>query len=463
MPYRVLASILCAGSLLAQDWALQAASPRPPAAHDAAMAFDAGRTHMVWFGGATSYAAWPPSVLAQTWVQDATGWSQRTPAATPPARQRHVMAYVPSLQAVVLFGGIDGNGSPLNDIWWYDGTNWQTQYSSNAPPGRADAAVLADGGITVFGGWSPTLGHLADLWSWSQWTGWSPGPITNAPPPRRGAAIARMTRPAPAPVYWETVTVLHGGRNDAQIFDDTWQLSYQWSQIPGTGGPARHGHSLATHPTRNQLFLTGGTSPTGPTQDLWRFDGTRWYVVPTATLPTAVVNPTVAMDPRDGSLLRVGGGVGSPANGVGDSVWRFQQPFGDVDYAGSWCTALPVTGELYAMPAARGATWQTWMYVNSGHFMQYAIFAVGFDDTDWNGVPLPMSLLPLGLPCQLRVDPVVTPMAPIQFGTFGSQCSYELPIPDVPALYGIELFAQGFLGDVAGIHVASRRARVVVW
>jgi len=70
------------------------------------MAFDG--TNVILFGG---YDGKGP--LADTWRWDG-GWTNVTPAVSPPARERASMAFDGT--HIILLGGYDGKG-PLADTW----------------------------------------------------------------------------------------------------------------------------------------------------------------------------------------------------------------------------------------------------------------------------------------------------------------------------------------------------------
>lgn len=192
------------------------------------MAFDSGRGITVWFGGMPSPGAFPPPVpFGQTWLRQNGTWSQSAPAVSPAARSQHAMCYYPTRNIVVVFGGVDSSNSPRNDIWWYDGQNWQTTYYSNAPASRLGAAMAAGGasgaqGLLMFGGWSPVSGYLNDTWTWDPQTGWWQFQQTAAAPsPRRDAAMAEVVLGPPLP--WQSTHLLHGGTDGSQqVMADSW-------------------------------------------------------------------------------------------------------------------------------------------------------------------------------------------------------------------------------------------------
>jgi cysteine-rich repeat protein len=99
----------------------------PTHVETADMAYDRARARLIRFGGYPSSA--PYGEGGGTWAFAATSWTQLDPAATPPAREGPRMTYVDSLQAIVVFGGIQHVEQPewpmFNDLWSWDGTTWR--------------------------------------------------------------------------------------------------------------------------------------------------------------------------------------------------------------------------------------------------------------------------------------------------------------------------------------------------
>ena len=88
------------------------------------------------------------------------------------------MEYYPQRAAVVLFGGVDSNGSLLNDTWEWNGTSWVSIGSHTAPAARMGHAMSYDPGegstplrghwgeIILFGGESASGLKLGDTWAY---------------------------------------------------------------------------------------------------------------------------------------------------------------------------------------------------------------------------------------------------------------------------------------------------------
>ena len=88
------------------------------------MAYDQARGVTVLFGGDTGNAGGRFEVTDETWLWNGSSWTQASPAASPPARMTHAIAYDSRRERVVLFGGSDGTRT-FGDTWEWDGTTWR--------------------------------------------------------------------------------------------------------------------------------------------------------------------------------------------------------------------------------------------------------------------------------------------------------------------------------------------------
>ena len=160
-------------------------------------------------------------------------------------------------RGVTVFGGIDSNGSPMNDVWFFDGVDWQTTYYSSAPTARAGATFVRTPYVCyLVGGWSPVQGMLGDVWQLTS-IGWQLRSSTGLPP-RRDAAGGRLWYDPPfAPAHW--VPLLHGGTDGgASSLSDTWIFDNGWIPFPNAGGPARSEHTIVFDDPSDSLLLVGG-------------------------------------------------------------------------------------------------------------------------------------------------------------------------------------------------------------
>lgn len=139
---------------------LNAESSFPDVLFPAAAYHEAQGEHVV-FGGCTGIPAGGlvsacSQALRGTWVSEGERWDRREVDIEPPSRWGAVMAYDAKRERVLLFGGFDGNGDQLGDLWSWDGNRWtQIEWNGSAPPPRGFAASAYDrvrDRLIIFGG-----------------------------------------------------------------------------------------------------------------------------------------------------------------------------------------------------------------------------------------------------------------------------------------------------------------------
>jgi hypothetical protein len=151
---------------------LSTVSPSPR--RGAAMAFDAARGVTVLFGGGLDPST--NTVNAELWEWDGVSWKQ-VPRVIgnpwPVARREHAMAYDPARGGVVMYGGtVVVSGTPMDDMWLWDGTSWTD--ISTVDLTRRFAHVMAydatEHEIVLYGGVNlenSLSQYYPETWSWS--------------------------------------------------------------------------------------------------------------------------------------------------------------------------------------------------------------------------------------------------------------------------------------------------------
>lgn len=136
----------------------------------AQMVYDSARNLVMLFGG---LAAASLTYYNDTWTWDGNTWTLRLPASIPAPRWAFAMAYDAGHSRAVLFGGALSNSvyTFANDTWMWDGSDWQQQFSSVSPAARSTGMVYdsAHEQIVLFGGHAPPPANtvFADTWVWS--------------------------------------------------------------------------------------------------------------------------------------------------------------------------------------------------------------------------------------------------------------------------------------------------------
>jgi hypothetical protein len=255
---------------------LSGAGPRQPDEprwrNFASVAYDADRGVLVLHGGLQGRGR----PLDETWEWDGQRWAGFSGAA-PGGREGAGMAYDAARKLTVLVGGADGE-RVRSDTWGWNGTTWR-KLAETGPSPRFPGLVAYDpprSAIVLYGGHSvdappPILG---DTWLWDGQT-WHRAAEQSPPGPRVNTAGAFHAR------LGQLIMVAGGG--EKSILDDIWAWSGSaWTRLPDSGLPPREASGLAYDAARDRLVLTGGLlepGQPGRRQDVWEWDGTRFAEV----------------------------------------------------------------------------------------------------------------------------------------------------------------------------------------
>jgi hypothetical protein len=305
-----------------------ATCPSPRAG--AMMAYYPTEDALLLFGGFSTAGLFSPiNADNDTWLYANSTWTNITATAgtAPSPRFEGVMSYDPSDNYVVLFGGSDANGNSLEDTWKFSGGTW-TNLSANYAPGdfpeaRAGAAVAAspDGHVMVYGGED---GSTIIENSCDNGTGLGLG----------DSAVA----------WW--------------FFGGKWTVMNGWGYIcpppipagtqtspPPLAGPiveqnppcGRINPALGWSPKNDRFALYGGYGPTNPStctggpnylNDTWTYgapsgDGFSWFAASDSGDPGARYEMGYASDFTDGYFEIFGGYSGT--EGYVNETWRFYE------------------------------------------------------------------------------------------------------------------------------------------
>lgn len=390
-----------------------------------------------------------------------------------------------------------------NGTWTWDGGRWTEVLSAAASPSMSSAAMAEDGPrncAVLFG--TGQLNNLSPLqamtweWSGSAWT-------------RRQPATSPRKRTDHAMVFdtQRSCVVLYGGYdepvvNTALVLDDTWEYDGQtWTQrFPANRPPALRGHAMAYDQARGQTLLHGGGNDTSYNLDTWEWDGANWTLLQPVNRPRWGWDQAMAYDHGrarvvlfsndlspgdastwewDGNDWRLAMNLGMPgttpsrrsaAKMVYDERSSLIVLFGG--YATFQGSMVRLMDTWHYGPAAHGATFGAGcpgslgvpsLALNGGQTPQFgrpcrfdlgnlphnaALLAAGLSDTAAGPlqIPLPLSLSFVGMPgCDLLVDPAHQELV---IGS-GNAASYALPIPNAPALTGVQLYLQAFVLDAS--------------
>ena len=272
-----------------------------PGLIDPALSYDEARGVVILYGGVgpglDCYVPWSAHYVGMpmvcfttefqdaTWEYDGTRWTRRELPGPPPPRLRGAMTWDSAQQRTLLFGGrtfetvsnqrrLQAYGPRFpenltrglrNDLWSFDGEDWQPLPSGAPPTPREDAQLVFDRGrgvAVLVGGHSdddpPGAEDRFDLWEHDgvDWVRRFAPEDPRLPPSLR-------TRRA-AQVFWnparERITVLGGvvGQLDGCPYDDAGLAA---AVAATAGDPA----------AREALWATGCLG--GVVHDAWEWDG----------------------------------------------------------------------------------------------------------------------------------------------------------------------------------------------
>jgi N-acetylneuraminic acid mutarotase len=256
-------------------------------------------------------------------------WQQDVSTNTLPARYDHAFAFMFEVYTMITFGG--HAQSTLGDTWITEGRGWTQLSPTTKPPARFGAEAVYYGfgiGPLIFGGQSDKQ-FFNDVWKyWSPVNGWEKITATgNAPAPRAGASVGvgfNDTRDDSR--YIDKLIVTHG-YSDKGYFDDTFMLNLStntWEDISPANRPSKRKGQAGTFDARQgKFFLFGGQDVAGKLLgDFWGLDPAKriWTkITPSGVQPTPRSGASLTYD-HHGRLWLFGGETG---NGLTNEMWMY--------------------------------------------------------------------------------------------------------------------------------------------
>ncbi|MCR9246693.1 MAG: kelch repeat-containing protein [bacterium] len=309
-PYIVLAALLTAPALLAQNWGeVNPFFGKPSPRRAGAMAYDPVGDRAVMNGGTI---ASPGQILNETWVfddaskaQGNNNWIELT--ATGPARWGHRMVADLAGNRLITFGGRSPTISGLaNDTWEFVNDAWAPLTPPTSPPPRFGYGMVYDSArdlVVLFGG-RVALGDTNDTWEFNGIT-WTEAMPATQPPPREDMVM----------VYDRAVgtTVLFGGLDAGtnMLLGDTWEYNgIDWREVTPVTSPSPRYRSAAVYDTQRQrIVLYGGWDGAFKT-DTFEYSGAAWDAIAVSPGSTNSTEQYACYDSQRG-VFRTFGGVGT--------------------------------------------------------------------------------------------------------------------------------------------------------
>ncbi len=247
----------------------------------------------------TSAASLAADAAPVTWTQ--------LPNAGFPARAGFASAYDPISKKVVVFGGLDANGTFFNETWTFDGSTWQKIETAVAPSARASAAMGYDSQqhkLVLFGGFQGFT-VFQDTWMFDGATSsWKQAPLKHLPP----SAVEAMIFTDP-----ETGNaIMYGGKRSMFYSRDTFRWTGKhWSLLDPRRSPyPRAGGINVLDPAHKNVVVFGGLSDLWITQNTWTWNGRNWRQRHVSTQPDTLYFTSGAYDPDLSEVVAFGGGSG---------------------------------------------------------------------------------------------------------------------------------------------------------
>lgn len=265
-----------------------------------------------------------------TWTQDG-----------PPARYYTSDVYDVARDQMIVFGGLQTTGVPLNDVWSVTGivsagqTVTTTPYDfvqifpTGTPPaaryGHAAEYDSVSNRMILFGGGVSATSCLNDLWlldtanSVGGTPAWVQETASGTPPPARLNFVSQYDTSS------NTVVIFGGSNCAGGYLSDVWVLSNAngnggtptWTQLTpaGVGPTARENASAIYDSTNHVLTLFAGDAGGAGLSDVWSLSNANgeggtptWtHIVPTGTAPSARTGQSSVYDSVNNRMIMYGG------------------------------------------------------------------------------------------------------------------------------------------------------------
>lgn len=409
---------------------------------------------------------------SDTWEWDGTSWA--FVAGSPPGVSGRSMAFDRVRGEVVLFGGTYGEQYPEEVTWVRRGRRWLRIVQPGPVAGYDRGALVFDAqrGVGVYyGGYMASLGGGGwcnqDHYEWNG-VRWTARNITT-PLGRTGHAMA----------YHEVLgrTVLFGGGGNYVFnFRETWEFDgNQWSQRSPQHSPSGSYGTMCYDPELAVCHYCDGTA-------IMSWNGTDWLQLiqmPPVTQPGSALmtwddwrsrlvfhwTPDSSAEAPFETWEKIGGIWQARTSGAGP-----RNNFG--------CVTFDSTIGQAVLFAVEGSTWEygpehvavavsfgapcqgsngpvsiawrqrPWIgttavvrLTNAGA-VPSSIGVMGFSDSSWSGVPLPLSLAPLGpgfAGCSLYVS--------LDLHEFVVGPDWSIPVPNAAGLLQLNIYLQSVAFD----------------
>jgi hypothetical protein len=305
-----------ADAAVVPTWSTLSPPQSPSGLQYASEAYDADDQTVVLFGGLESNG----SVSGATWIWNGTTWSQAAAQISgPQPSQGAAMAYSPTLHQLILFGGLGADGSVLNDTWAWNGQSWYQEASgqpASGPAAREGASLAADanGDLVLFGGTGTSGGGSADSAA-SVGSAATGDPVVPAAEPPTPDAPAPTDTPASsdAPAPSDTPTAAEVPTSaDTPTPSNAPAPAQPTAALPVAAGPGNV----------TDASVSGGATTF---DDTWEWDGTAWSQTGQSNPPPARTDASLTWDASINETILFGGSATPLSGGATplDDTWAW--------------------------------------------------------------------------------------------------------------------------------------------
>ena len=213
------------------------------------------------------------------WMFNGSIWTQKIANGQldSPSARYGAVSWKDSLGNAYIFGGCNGS-TFYNDLWLYNGTTWRLIFDngvSTSPNRRMGSVSWTDnlGNAYIFGGFDNNS-YYNDVWKFDG-INWNHLTIVGMLPSARESAVSWTDNLGNAYVF--------GGKNGIIYSNDLWRFNgTTWTQVISnevSGSPSARSGALSWTDSVGNAYVLGGYNGSTTYNDLWKFNGLTWSQV----------------------------------------------------------------------------------------------------------------------------------------------------------------------------------------
>lgn len=262
------------------------------------MVYDEHTGQMLMFGGCTAYDVSPVTCYHDLWQWNGTTWKVVPESEYPGARGLAAVAYDPTTEQLLLFGGANGTGDgSSSDTWEWSGTDWTELSDDSGPaPGLGTPSMVYDASTNQLL-LIETDYPSDEVWIWTG-SSWSQlNPATAGPD-------GQLAVYDPA----SSQLIMYGGDSCTDVCNggnQTWEWTgTNWTRLtPLHSPPISSGVAVGYDGNLHGIVANGGEGGL----DTWLWNGSDWEKLSLSTHPPTLYYSSMGWDPATSQFLMFGG------------------------------------------------------------------------------------------------------------------------------------------------------------